>query len=599
MDRTRIGAIDCYKRIHWYVGERKLTDLPIFPLRFLPNMDDALLRLEARGLKCVHCNGHKKYDGFAYDAKGRPSRDRFQGDVYIDFKEFYREKRRDIEPKLGTLLRTEPDRTEVEEELGRRNRKFRMDHEVDQRNSDVFLASHTEVQLLKSREQMIQSPEQLRLMCHQVIAFAFKFRKWVRLEIDYVDDIDKSAEARNSGFDDLVIFPKYRRLLVSLVDAHTSDTSRWKDIQPKDTRPLNQLDLVRGKGLGLVILLHGPPGTGKTSTAETIASYTGRPLYSITCGDLGDISFRVERSLEKHTTRADKWGCVLLLDEADVFLMRRDFKDTGRNALVSIFLRTLEYYSGILFLTTNRVGVIDEAFKSRVHIALRYPKVKLTTTLEIWKGCLDRMEKDNEFRDVKIEFDRIELMEFAEEHYQKHHKYGSTWNGRQIRNAFQTAISLGQYERTSKIKKKGLTDEEALASGKKKWRVVQLSKKNLETIAETAQDFDKYMKSVHKFPDDEIAKAEELRDDDFSESSEEEEFIVQKSSTTRRSLGRAKQPGPTSRKSGKSIATSSTPAAARSSHRLLGRNNTNSSEDNLSAEGAAQSSSNHDTDDDS
>lgn len=103
----------------------------------------------------------------------------------------------------------------------------------------------------------------------------------------------------------------------------------------KSSAPLNQLDLVRGKGLGLIVLLHGPPGTGKTSTAETIASYTGRPLYSITCGDLGDEPREVEQQLEKHTNRGDKWGCVLLLDEADVFLMRRDFKDSKRNALVS------------------------------------------------------------------------------------------------------------------------------------------------------------------------------------------------------------------------------------------------------------------------
>lgn len=111
--------------------------------------------------------------------------------------------------------------------------------------------------------------------------------------------------------------------------------STKKDDTKKDDRPLNQLDLVRGKGMGLIVLLHGPPGTGKTSTAETIASYTGRPLYSITCGDLGELPSRIERSLEKHTSRADKWGCVLLLDEADVFLTRRDFKDTSRNALVS------------------------------------------------------------------------------------------------------------------------------------------------------------------------------------------------------------------------------------------------------------------------
>lgn len=47
---------------------------------------------------------------------------------------------------------------------------------------------------------------------------------------------------------------------------------------------------------------------------------------------------------------------VVLLDEADVFLEERDMKDLKRNALVSVFLRALEYYDGILMLTSNRVG---------------------------------------------------------------------------------------------------------------------------------------------------------------------------------------------------------------------------------------------------
>lgn len=92
---------------------------------------------------------------------------------------------------------------------------------------------------------------------------------------------------------------------------------------------------MRGKGRGLIILLHGPPGSGKTSTAETLAAYTQRPLYSITCGDLGTNPSDVERNLVIHTTRAHKWDCLLLLDEADVFVSRRDWRDTERNALVS------------------------------------------------------------------------------------------------------------------------------------------------------------------------------------------------------------------------------------------------------------------------
>lgn len=131
---------------------------------------------------------------------------------------------------------------------------------------------------------------------------------------------------------------KTRTLLVSLVEDHASKTkTRWdqKNMTDAESSPRTQVDLVRGKGQGLIILLHGPPGSGKTSTAETIAAYTQRPLYSITCGDLGLNATRVEQRLSAHTRRAEKWGCVLLLDEADVFLMQRTWRDMERNALVS------------------------------------------------------------------------------------------------------------------------------------------------------------------------------------------------------------------------------------------------------------------------
>ena len=95
------------------------------------------------------------------------------------------------------------------------------------------------------------------------------------------------------------------------------------------------MDLVRGKGKGLIILLHGAPGVGKTSTAECVAEFTRRPLFAMTCGDIGESAGEVEYNLDRCFQLAHKWGCVLLLDEADVFLAKRDRTDLKRNALVS------------------------------------------------------------------------------------------------------------------------------------------------------------------------------------------------------------------------------------------------------------------------
>lgn len=158
------------------------------------------------------------------------------------------------------------------------------------------------------------------------------------LYTELLKDIDRRPEARDSSFNELVIPEKTRTLLISLVEDHASKAKARHEphnVTDAESTPRPQIDLVRDKGQGLIILLHGPPGSGKTSTAETIAAYTQRPLYSLTCGDLGLSAGDVEDSLSEHTERAASWGCVLLLDEADVFLMQRNWHDMERNALVS------------------------------------------------------------------------------------------------------------------------------------------------------------------------------------------------------------------------------------------------------------------------
>lgn len=142
-------------------------------------------------------------------------------------------------------------------------------------------------------------------------------------------------KAVDSGFGKLVLPEGHRELLLALLRDH-SVPSGAKGYQPN--HPLGQnssMDLVRGKGKGKIILLHGAPGVGKTSTAETVAAYTKRPLYPITCGDIGQTPEKVEENMERHFKLAHKWRCILLLDEADVFLEKRERGDVARNALVS------------------------------------------------------------------------------------------------------------------------------------------------------------------------------------------------------------------------------------------------------------------------
>lgn len=132
-----------------------------------------------------------------------------------------------------------------------------------------------------------------------------------------------------------------------------------------------------------------------------------------------------------------------------MFLAQRETHDLERNALVSVFLRTLEYYNGIMFLTTNRVRTFDEAFRSRIHSALFYPDLGRKETVAIWNKSLLRLMTQKER--LKQSFllpdkDRADIVDFAGKVWDVYHIHQVTpWNGRQIRNAFQTAVALAEY----------------------------------------------------------------------------------------------------------------------------------------------------------
>jgi SpoVK/Ycf46/Vps4 family AAA+-type ATPase len=134
----------------------------------------------------------------------------------------------------------------------------------------------------------------------------------------------------------------------------------------------------------------GPPGVGKTLTAELLAEHLRRVLMPVSAGELGTTAEAVEQRLPRIFKRASRWNAILLLDEADVLLEQRSAQDIHRNALVCVFLRTLEYYQGMMFLTTNRIAQIDNAIASRIHFKLKYDKLNLEQRTNIWRRFLEK-----------------------------------------------------------------------------------------------------------------------------------------------------------------------------------------------------------------
>ena len=123
-------------------------------------------------------------------------------------------------------------------------------------------------------------------------------------------------------FEGLVLPSDRKTLLRSLIEAHDSNSEFD--------------DFVRGKGQGLVINLFGPPGVGKTLSAEATSEHLRRPLYVVGSGDLGTKPSDLDHNLERIFDIATCWHAIVLIDEADVFLEQRSLHDLERNAMVAV-----------------------------------------------------------------------------------------------------------------------------------------------------------------------------------------------------------------------------------------------------------------------
>ena len=152
-------------------------------------------------------------------------------------------------------------------------------------------------------------------------------------------------------------------------------------------------DIVAGKSGGTTVLCAGPPGVGKTLTAEVYAEIIRRPLYRVHSGQLGLSVGAMEAALKDVLVRAQRWGAVMLIDEADVHIKRRE-DDIAMNAVVGVFLRVLEYFNGLLFLTTNRVDDIDEAIVSRCIALIKYTAPDGAARRRIWQVMAEQFGLD-------------------------------------------------------------------------------------------------------------------------------------------------------------------------------------------------------------
>jgi ATPase family associated with various cellular activities (AAA) len=358
-DGDSFGAVQHMFRIHGWKGKREVTDLPVYPLQYLDNWEDLVKTSKELGEKFVtqvkHSERYAFYRGFTLNkdpmgvhiiSEGGTIKgiEHVESSVLVDFKEAFN---RNPTWKPEFLSLTEIDftfglRSEDESPTmikkwdgpGRSKLLQKWEDPIVQKDGfDIVQRNeYIDKQKFLSRKlhELIPPPEgeDLVLLPRRILAYTFWDRRFVNLDVKYFEQAQRSSNT-NEAFDSLEINPGYKEMIEALIHDHFA--KRADELYNE----IPTHDLIKGKGKGVIILLHGVPGVGKTATAEAVAEKFKQPLFPITCGDLGITPNEVEHKLRDIFRLAHHWGCVLLLDEAEIFITQRNREDLKRNAMVS------------------------------------------------------------------------------------------------------------------------------------------------------------------------------------------------------------------------------------------------------------------------
>ena len=366
-------------RIPEFPGSKKIAELDVFPLQFHPKREEIRQTLIERGQKRIHIQNRRlnNYKGHGLIEKEKSSdrvkeKANFHGRVMIDH---------------AVYNQIVPENQMVSNIL-----------------SIIPVENLTE-------DQILTLPSML-------YGFSLGDKTWGGFAVSRLSNI----EWDDTVWESLVLPAPKKSLIRTLVKSHVTNANGFDDF-------------VKEKGKGLIGLFTGPPGVGKTLTAEAVAEVVRKPLYMLSSGELGDNPEAIDARLRQVLELTQTWGAVLLIDEADIFLAKRDNTNMTRNAIVSIFLRQLEYYQGLLFLTTNRKEEIDEAFKSRVHLHHHYDILGTDARKQIWQNFLRNARANPR---VTILIDEKGYTDL----------FSMPLNGRQIKNTMKMAQSVATEEQT-------------------------------------------------------------------------------------------------------------------------------------------------------
>ncbi|KAH8680953.1 hypothetical protein BX600DRAFT_445410 [Xylariales sp. PMI_506] len=390
-------------------GFRRVTALPVYPISFIEDLETITSALVQRGRKWESLRGYHYMlanGTMILLETEKPEQRPVAGKVCVDAYAYYRSCNR-VRPKLRPLHVEDgsEDSSEAVEDSEQAEAKYDSKFSI----TATETASAAKGPAERTEDFTALTDEQCLMTTPWMKGFDLKSKTWCELCVDDMKDMVWNDEA----FEKLVLPGGEKELAWAFVENKTLSKSGFDDFIPE-------------KGRGLIILMFGPPGVGKTFTAEAVAERSRVPLYAMSAGDLGIQPTDVEKNLERALELCRMWNAMLLLDEADVFLGARTTESIARNELVSIFLTKLEYYQGILFLTTNRISSIDHAFQSRVDLFLPYCDLTCEARRQVWENFIDRAGRDK-FEIDEESLNKLSLLKL---------------NGREIKNLIKSAQLL-------------------------------------------------------------------------------------------------------------------------------------------------------------
>ena len=165
---------------------------------------------------------------------------------------------------------------------------------------------------------------------------------------------------------------------------------------------------------GLACLMSGPPGTGKTMSAQVIARELGLPLYRI---DLSQVVNKYIGETEKNLARvfdaAREAHAILFFDEADALFGKRtktrDAHDRYANIETGFLLQRVENHEGITILATNLASNLDDAFMRRFQVVAEFSMPSPEERHRIWQRLLPAREHRDDDLDIVALAERFEL----------------------------------------------------------------------------------------------------------------------------------------------------------------------------------------------